>query len=792
VTTEEAGARARLRRVALTSAGIVAVFALCMTLNPFGARASVWVDDLGTIVVALAAAAGSIRKARSTSGRHRSGWIWISAGAVSWLVGELIWGWYALVLAEVVPSPSVADVAYLLGVPFAVIGIVLLAVGKEELRRGWRFVLDGVIIAVSLLFISWSTALGAVYRVGGGTHLARLVDVAYPVTDIIMSTAALAALSKVRGRRRHELALIGAGLLAFSVADSAYSYLSYTNTYGNGNVFDTGYIVGYLLILLATLVPAGARAGAGDEPAATERISASQTLLPYIPLGIAAGIAMYKAVTGGHFDHLQIGTGITLVAIVLARQLLTVLENRSLAVRLQHTISELRQSETELAHQASHDPLTGLTNRVLFADRIDGALDRQLRSGRIVALMVCDLDEFKSVNDTLGHHAGDEVLRQVAERLCEHARAVDTIARLGGDEFGILMEGLDNPDVACRTAEAILAALLPPLVVAGQRVLTSASIGLAIAAEPGDMAASLMRAADVALYEAKETGKSCYQVFDSAMLNDVFARISLKQDLTVLAENTEQLEIHYQPIVDVWSGELTGVEALVRWNHPTLGLLYPDTFIQSAEENGSIVQLGAAVLDLSCAQMAAWRRDGLDCPKMSVNVSARQLRDPSLVSTVREALARHGLDPEQLTLEITESIMLHGGELAIDRLKELKALGILVAVDDFGTGYSSLQYLRRLPVDILKIDRSFTNEIDDDSTTVVLIDLMTQLAHALGLRVVVEGIETPEQMNAVRLLSCDEGQGFLISRPALPDKIAPFLQHGTRFEPRAGLVPNAP
>jgi diguanylate cyclase (GGDEF)-like protein len=644
--------------------------------------------------------------------------------------------------------------------------------------------------------------------VGGGTHLARLVDVAYPVTDLIMSTAALAALSKVRGRRRHELALIGVGLLAFSVADSAYSYFTYTNTYGNGNVFDTGYIVGYLLIVLAALVPAGARAGAGagpragaagvggpagnDEPAVTDRISAFQTLLPYIPLGIAAGIATFKATTGGHFDRLQIGTGITLVAIVLVRQLLTVVENRTLAVRLHQTISELRQSETELAHQASHDPLTGLTNRVLFADRIDGALERQLRSGRIVALMVCDLDEFKSVNDTLGHLAGDEVLRQVADRLREHTRPVDTIARLGGDEFGVLMESLDNPDVAFRAAEAIIAALLPPLVVAGQRVLTSTSIGLALAAEPGDTAASLMRAADVALYEAKETGKSCYQVFDSAMLNDVFARISLKQDLTVLAEHPEQLEIHYQPIVDVWSGELTGVEALVRWQHPTLGLLYPDSFIQSAEENGSIVQLGAAVLDLSCAQMAAWRRDGLVCPKMSVNVSARQLRDPGLVATVREALARHRLEPEHLTLEITESIMLHGGELAIDRLKELKALGILIAVDDFGTGYSSLEYLRRLPVDILKIDRSFTNEIDDDSTTVVLIDLMTQLAHALGLRVVVEGIETPEQMNAVRLLSCDEGQGYLISRPALPDKIAPFLLHGTRFEPRAGLVPNAP
>ncbi|HXY45995.1 MAG TPA: hypothetical protein VEH29_17555, partial [Acidimicrobiales bacterium] len=265
MTIAGARARAKLRATAIVSVIFVAGFSVFMAVNPAGARASVWVDDLGTAAAALAAFIGSALKARSTTGRHRSGWIWIAAGCASWTVGECIWDWYALLRAETVPSPSVADVFYLLGVPLAVVGIVLLAAGKGPMRSGLRLVLDGIIIAGSLLFISWSTALGVVYRLGGGPLLSRVVDLAYPVTDIIMTTAALAALSKVRGRRRHELGLIGAGLLAFSVADSAYSYFTYSGTYGNGNVFDVGYIIGYLLIVYAALVPARAEEGLAEE-----------------------------------------------------------------------------------------------------------------------------------------------------------------------------------------------------------------------------------------------------------------------------------------------------------------------------------------------------------------------------------------------------------------------------------------------------------------------------------------------------------------------------------------------
>ena len=304
------------------------------------------------------------------------------------------------------------------------------------------------------------------------------------------------------------------------------------------------------------------------------------------------------------------------------------------------------------------------------------------------------------------------------------------------------------------------------------------SIGIALASETCNEAEQLLRAADVALYEAKDAGKDRFEIFDTQMLTDVYSRIALKSDLAILAEHPDQLRLHYQPIVDIRSGRITGVEALARWQHPTRGLLYPDSFIQCAEETGAITAIGAAVLDQACAQVERWDKRGIRCPSVSVNLSARQLHEPDLVGTVKRALERRGLTPDRLTLEVTESIMLFEAEKGIDRLRDLKTLGVEIAIDDFGTGYSSLEYLRRLPVDWLKIDRTFTHELGNDSNTVVLVDLMNQLAHAVGLRTVVEGIETEQQMATVRLLSCDQAQGFLISRPAPADEIEALIGRG--------------
>ena len=465
-------------RVACAASLLLAVaFGLWMQFNPAGPTATTWVDDITTFLVASLVAGGSAVKAKASTGRGRSGWTWITAGATSWALGEAIWGWYAVVRAEAVPSPGIADVFYLSAVPLVVVGIALLSSNSGQMTTAFRNICDGLIIAGSLLFISWSTALGVVYRSGGGSTLARIVDLAYPATDIVLCTAALSALSRVQRSRRRELGLMGLGLLAFAIADSAYTYYSYTNSYGNGNIFDTGYIVGYLLIFLATIVPAPPMPTEGP----SRELSTAQTLLPYIPLGLAVMVTVARATTGGRFDALLVGIGAVTVSLVLVRQLLTVVENSRLARRLQSTVVELRERESELAHQASHDPLTGLGNRILFADRIDHALLRRERGGESVALMVCDLDDFKSVNDTLGHLAGDEVLREVAERLRSCTRKADTISRLGGDEFGLVLEDFGHVDATAETAARISEALRPPILVAGQRVLMTVSIGIALA-----------------------------------------------------------------------------------------------------------------------------------------------------------------------------------------------------------------------------------------------------------------------------------------------------------------------
>lgn len=757
----EAPDRPHRWRTAAAGVALASVaFGIFLFLNPAGATASTWVDDLGSLLAAGFATFGSSFKAFSSRGRERSGWTWVAIAAGSWTIGEAIWSWYAVVLAEPVPSPSVADIAYLLGVPFAVIGIALLSSRRGEHGHIFRQFLDGCIIAGSLMFISWATALGVVYRVSGVALLPRLVDLAYPVTDIMLATAALAALSRVTGSRRRELALIGVALVAFAFSDSAFTYLTQTGTYGGATVLDTGYVLGYLLIFLAALIPTSS-----DESAVTP-VTTAQSALPYVPLGIAVCVTIVKASTGGDFDALLVATGIVTISLVLIRQLITLVENHRLAEGLRQTISQLRDREAELAHQASHDPLTGLANRVLFADRVAHALDRQQRNGGYVAVMICDLDEFKSVNDTLGHHAGDVVLRSIAEQLVGCTRRSDTIARLGGDEFGILLEDLQLPDGALETARRINEGVRSPILVSDERVTTTVSIGLALSKRAVSTPESLLKEADIALYDAKEAGRDQYRVFNAERLHEVFARLELRGELAGLASDPQQLVVHYQPIVDLASGEVRALEALVRWQHPTKGMLGPDEFIARAEESGVIVAIGEAVLDRACAELAALWSEGVTCPSISVNLSAGQLKDPGLPDMVRRCLEKHRIAPGRLTLEVAERVLLQEADQAAARLHELKQLGVEIALDNFGSGNSSLQCLQSLPIDIVKIDRTFIAGLEGGAS--VLVDLMNQFAHAVGLRTVVGGIETPSQMEICRELSCDDAQGFLIARPCSP------------------------
>ncbi len=429
-----------------------------------------------------------------------------------------------------------------------------------------------------------------------------------------------------------------------------------------------------------------------------------------------------------------------------------------------HDITIRKHMEQELSHQAFHDTLTGLANRALFRDRIEHAVQRTVRTGDEAAVLYLDLDGFKTINDCLGHDTGDSVLTVIAERLLASVRSEDTVARLGGDEFGVLVEpGEDASTRAEAVATRILAALAEPVDVGGTRLSVGASIGVAIGHADSE---ALLRNADVAMYQAKAAGKRRWVVFDDGMRAAAVERLRIDTDLHSVLERDE-LALHYQPIVELATGRLTGFEALLRWNHPSLGLLSPDRFIPVAEDNGTIVAIGGWVMATACATAREWQvrhADG-DALTMSVNLSPRQLASTGVVDMVREALADSGVPPESVVLELTESYLVHDPDSATARLHELRDLGVRLAVDDFGTGYSSLGYLRQFPVDILKIDRSFVHALTRDDEVPGLIRAVLDLCRTLDLDAVAEGIEQPHQLDQLVSERCRLGQGFLFDRP---------------------------
>ena len=433
-------------------------------------------------------------------------------------------------------------------------------------------------------------------------------------------------------------------------------------------------------------------------------------------------------------------------------------------------IGERKAFEEQLQHQAFHDRLTELANRALFRDRVEHALERQTRDGRPVSVLFLDLDDFNTINDTLGHALGDQVLKEVAQRLTGCLRAADTAARLGGDEFGILLEDGGVGFEAVEVASRIMAALEAPIRLGGKTVSVRASIGIA-AARPGEEGApqsgeELMRNADVAMYMAMEAGKGRYQLFEPAMHDTALRRLELKADLQRAIDNGEFV-LYYQPVIELETGAIIGLEALIRWNHPERGLVPPLEFIPLAEETGLIVPIGGWVIQEACRQ-AVLLHDRLPVEPplhMAVNLSARQLQRQEIVGEIGEILTETGLDPGLLILEITESVMMKDVKLSVQRLTELKALGVKLAVDDFGTGYSSLNYIQQFPVDILKVDKSFVDAFSTDPRKSALTATILKLASDLDLRPVAEGIERADQLERLLALHCDLGQGFYFAKP---------------------------
>ncbi|HLJ03738.1 MAG TPA: EAL domain-containing protein [Solirubrobacteraceae bacterium] len=439
---------------------------------------------------------------------------------------------------------------------------------------------------------------------------------------------------------------------------------------------------------------------------------------------------------------------------------------------------ERQAIEDDIRHRALHDPLTGLPNRVLFLDRIEQALARLRRRKGLAAILFLDFDHFKVVNDSLGHQVGDELLAAVAPRLKHAVRATDTVARLGGDEFAILLEEIAGESDAIEMAERVAALFARPFVIAGSEHFMTASVGIALA-HGGELPIELIRDADAAMYRAKERGRARYEVFDEAMRGRALARLRIENDLRRAIERGE-LRLDYQPLVSLRDHSILGVEALLRWRHPQRGLISPTEFIPVAEENGLIEPIGRWVLERACRQAAHWNADRPDARplEMSVNLSAVQLAKPGLADTVQAALQASGLDPGSLCLEITETAMLREPEAVSEALQALGALGVRLVLDDFGTGYSSLSYLPQLPLDILKIDRSFIDGLGVEAHDTAITEAIVAMSRALSLSVVAEGVEQEHQAVELLRLGCEMAQGFFFSPPVSAQEVTAMLQEG--------------
>ena len=439
-------------------------------------------------------------------------------------------------------------------------------------------------------------------------------------------------------------------------------------------------------------------------------------------------------------------------------------------------VTDRRKAEERISVLATRDTLTGLPNRLLFNDRLEQGLVNARRSRQSVALMFIDLDRFKNINDSLGHDVGDLLLKEVAVRMQACVRKGDTLSRLGGDEFVVTLEGLQQAEDAAQVARKIINALAQPMQIAGHMLTTSCSLGIAIFPEDAEDSAALMKNADTAMYHAKERGRRNFQFFSREMNLRAVERQSIETALR-LALDRDEFELVYQPQIDIASGRMAGMEALIRWRHPERGLLPPAAFIDVAEDTGLVEPIGQWVLRAACMQCKAWIDAGLPAMRVSVNISARQFNQPrEFTRSVNKVLAATGLDPGLLELEMTEGVLLHHAEENIQALRRLGKLGLRIAVDDFGTGYSSLSYLKQLPIHSLKIDRSFVRDLDTDNESEIIVNAIIAMGHALKLRITAEGVETPAQLSALKRLGCDEYQGFLFSKPVkAPEFASRFL-----------------
>lgn len=732
------------------------------------------VNDLVMLLIALSAAGCAIAAARRVSGRRRVAWICMAVGCGGFAAGQLVWAYHSLV-GDTFRLQSVADFGYV-ALPVGAALTLLFLWGAYPRSTRLRVLLDGLIVAGALFGAMWMALLGTVYAVQPPEPLSLALTLAYPVADIGLVTIALLLLVRVQAPDRPMAALLTAGLVLITIADACYAYV----TAVKGEYYEAislGYAWGLLAIGAAAVSsrphPGGMVGGQSWVP------SRASIWVPFaaVIIGAAASIPTLVPRLGPFY---LVGV-VTMLAVIL-RLLLMLGENRRLL--------------TKVSDQALRDPLTGLANRALFTDRLTHAIHLHHGDSLTVAVLLLDLDDFKVVNESLGHPAGDVMLVRVGERLAGAVRASDKVARLGGDEFAVLVEGGEAE--ARVSAQRVVQAFDLPFVIDGQDLLVRPSVGLAVATPSNDAvtAEELIRQADVAMYAAKRSQSG--RLFSYAPELDLprgadsaapagnlkGKGVGRRDSARLLGELRHAIEHRglsavYQPKVDLRTRQIVGVEALVRWPHPRHGLLVPDQFLPLVREHGLMNSVTSLMLNLSLDDAAVWNANGVWVP-VAVNVFATSISDVDLPRQIMEALDVRGLPPETLTVEITEDMLLENIERARTAFTTLRDCRVRTAIDDFGTGYSALGYLRDFPVHEVKLDRQFIAPILSQPTSAAIVRAVIDLAHVLGVTPVAEGVENAEIADRLLEYGCDVAQGYYYSPPVSADAILDLLKAQSR------------
>jgi len=702
---------------------------------------------------------------------------WFARGLAGLAIGQLLWNLQMLAGWNPFPAPSDAF--------FLTLGLAILIGVLRELRRrtppSLQFVVAQDVFAFALSTLALTLTL---YLPNGrnSTPAQMVMLIAYPVLLVAASVAALVLQLHLRLRWTPRAVVLQLALPLMGGLWMAWNLALLRDTQQPGSLMNLGFSVASLAIGWGA---AGWRLERDDDPRHDRLCEGLIRLLPLSMVGMVSVVVGLVITNPGRLPTAVENTLFVLALLIMLLSALRQTQQLGERDRLLEAERVLAESRAQLAHLAHHDPLTGLPNQALLRDRVQHALAEARRKGSRVALMFIDLDQFKEVNDTLGHATGDALLRRVAHDLAGVVRATDTVSRQGGDEFVIVLEDMASTANVAAVADKVMALSGGTVRLDSHELPLSMSAGIAIFPDDADDYATLLRDADTAMYKAKGSGRNAYRFYDARMNDETAQRMKLRGALAGAMERGE-LSLHYQPQVDLASGRLIGAEALLRWQQPDGAWVPPGTFIPVAEDCGLIVPIGAWVLQQACRQATAWQQAGLRPIVMAVNLSVLQFRrDTNLEQTVQSALQASGLEPQWLELEITESVLMQDQDKVFATVERLRALGVGLAIDDFGTGYSSLSYLKRLQPNKLKIDRSFVDDtggIDGEShDDAAIVRAVIQMADALGVRTVTEGVETPAQRDFLLRHHCQEGQGWLFGRPVPADEF--LRRHGDNTVP---------